>query len=59
MQVKHKQAFVKFNATFPPAVVDRWEKMVAEWDCDKTKQNPYAEPVAGRQILCSLITNLH
>ena len=50
MQVKHEQDFVKFNATFPPAVVDQWEKMVAEWDCDKTKQNPYEEPVAGRQI---------
>ena len=49
MQVKHEQAFVKFNATFPPAVVDQWEKMVAEWDCDKTKKNPYEEPVAGTQ----------
>jgi hypothetical protein len=48
MQVKHGQAFVKFNATFPPAVVGRWEKMVAEWDCDKTKKNPYEEPIAGR-----------
>jgi hypothetical protein len=48
MQVKHEQAFVKFNGTFPPAVVDKWEKMVTEWDSDKTKKNPYEEPVAGR-----------
>jgi len=48
MQVKHEQAFVKFNGTFPPAVVDKWETMVTEWDNDKTKKNPYEEPVAGR-----------
>ncbi|KIM74803.1 hypothetical protein PILCRDRAFT_92417 [Piloderma croceum F 1598] len=50
MQVKHKQAFVKFNATFPPAMVEQWEKMVAEWDCDKTKQSPYAEPIVGTMM---------
>ncbi len=52
MQAKHEQAFVEFNATFPPAVVNQWEKMVAEWDRDKTKKNPYEEPVAGTQSFC-------
>jgi len=47
MQTKHGDASVKFNETFPPAVVDKWERMVAEWDADKSKKNPYEEPVAG------------
>jgi hypothetical protein len=36
MQTKHGDAFVKFNETFPPAIVDKWERMVAEWDADKS-----------------------
>ena len=51
MQLKHGQAFDKFNATFPPAVVDQWEKLVTEWDKDKTKKNPYEEPVAGKSYI--------
>ena|ERR1700723_664195 len=57
MQAKHGQAFAKFNITFPPAAVDKWEKMVLAWDKDKTKKNPYEEPVAGkRQCTTSIIT---
>jgi hypothetical protein len=41
MQARHGQAFVKFNGTFPPAVVTKWEKMVSDWDKDKNKKNPY------------------
>jgi hypothetical protein len=48
MQARHGQAFVEFNGTFPPAVVTKWEKMVSDWDKDKTKKNPYEEPVAGK-----------
>jgi hypothetical protein len=48
MQTKHQAAFTQFNATFPPAIVDKWDKMVAAWDADKTKKNPYGEPVAGK-----------
>jgi hypothetical protein len=51
MQTKHGDAFVKFNETFPPAVVDKWERMVAEWDADKSKKNPYEEPVAGASYI--------
>lgn len=48
MQVRHRQTFVEFNSTFPPVVVDKWERMVSEWDKDKKKKNPYEEPVAGK-----------
>jgi hypothetical protein len=50
MQAKHGQAFVKFNGTFPPAVVTTWEKMVSDWDKNKNKRNPYEEPVAGKNF---------
>jgi hypothetical protein len=52
MQTKHRSAFTQFNATFPPAVVDKWEKMVAEWDADKSKKNPYEEPLVGELHIC-------
>jgi hypothetical protein len=48
MQARHGQAFMKFNSTFPPIAVTKWEKMVSNWDKDNTKKNPYEEPVAGR-----------
>jgi hypothetical protein len=48
MQTKHGLAFASFNSTFPPSVVDEWEKMVLDWDMDKKSKNPYKEPVAGK-----------
>jgi hypothetical protein len=47
MQTKHRSAFTQFNATFPPAVITKWEKIVAEWDADKSKKNLYEEPLVG------------
>ena len=48
MELRHGQAFADFNATFPPAAVAKWDKMVADWDRDKSKKNPYEVPVAGK-----------
>ena len=48
MELRHGQDFVNFNATFPPAVMTKWDKMVADWDRDKSKKNPYEVPVAGK-----------
>jgi hypothetical protein len=48
MQTRHGDAFVRFNDTFPPAVVNTWDKMVSDWDKDKSKKNPYEEPVASK-----------
>jgi hypothetical protein len=52
MQTKHGGAFTQFNTTFPPAIVDKWEKMVAEWDADKSKKKPYEEPLVGELHIC-------
>ena len=51
MHIGHGEAFVKFNGTFPPAVVSTWQKMVSDWDKCKTKKNPYEEPVTGKLIV--------
>ena len=48
MQTRHGDAFVRFNDTFPPTVVNTWDKMVSDWDKDKSKKNPYEEPVASK-----------
>jgi hypothetical protein len=48
MQVRHRQAFMEFNSTFPPVVIDKWERIVSEWDKDKKKKNLYEEPVASK-----------
>jgi hypothetical protein len=53
MQTMHGKAFTQFNATFPTAVTDEWDKMVAAWDTDKTKNNPYEEPPASKSgMIC-------
>jgi hypothetical protein len=53
LKARYEEAFVKFNATFPCPVIDKWERMVSEWDADKKKKNPYEEPTA-RLCLCML-----
>lgn len=45
MRVKHQELFAKFSATFKPETVEKWEKLVREWEQDDTKANPYVEPV--------------
>jgi hypothetical protein len=45
MKLKHQELFVTFSATFKPETVEKWEKLVREWEQDNTKVNPYAEPV--------------
>ncbi|KAI0057483.1 hypothetical protein BV25DRAFT_1812316 [Artomyces pyxidatus] len=42
---KRKQAvFEESSATFAPAVLEKWERMLATWQADGSKPNPYREP---------------
>jgi hypothetical protein len=52
MRTKHQGAFIKFNGTFLPAIIEKWEKMVVEWDKNKSAKNPYEESVAGAPYVC-------
>jgi Kyakuja-Dileera-Zisupton transposase len=51
MHNEHRQAFNRFNATFPQQTTVIWEKMVKDWDRDKNNKNPYEEPEAGTSLL--------
>jgi hypothetical protein len=53
MRTKHKELFVKFDATFKRATVEVWEKMVQEWERDNEKPNPYAEPINSTYFIYS------
>ena len=55
MREKHKVNHEKLNATFSQEVVDKWEKMVADWDLDHRKKNPYVEPVSCEYVIPVLL----
>jgi|SRR5580693_1179964 hypothetical protein len=46
MREKHQVAHDKLCATFSEEVQHNWEKMVADWNSDPRKKNPYVEPVS-------------
>jgi hypothetical protein len=48
MREKHETHFAKFNARFTPETVSEWTKMVAIWENDRTKPNPYKEVDLGK-----------
>jgi hypothetical protein len=50
MRAKHRELFAKFNATFKREMEEVWEKMVQDWERDKDKPNPYAEPVNSKSL---------
>ncbi|KIM87974.1 hypothetical protein PILCRDRAFT_3683 [Piloderma croceum F 1598] len=45
MRAKHQELFNKFNVTFKPGTVQKWEAAVRAWDVDEDIANPYEEPV--------------
>ncbi|KIL55518.1 hypothetical protein M378DRAFT_188665 [Amanita muscaria Koide BX008] len=45
MRKKHAEAFEAFSSTFKTKTIAAWTKMVEEWISDRTKPNPYEEPV--------------
>jgi hypothetical protein len=47
MRNKSRESFVRYNATYDEELTERWEKMVKDWDADKSSANPYEEPRAG------------
>ncbi|GBE89394.1 hypothetical protein SCP_1600550 [Sparassis crispa] len=50
MMAKQKAIAEKFTSTFSPATIEKWHQMVAEWDQDKTKPDPYVEPSASMMM---------
>jgi len=47
MRKKQQAAFQSLSATFPSATVEKWSKMVDNWEKDMTKPNPFEESNTG------------
>ncbi|KAM6493543.1 hypothetical protein JOM56_011677 [Amanita muscaria] len=50
MRNKHSEIFKKFSETFSESMREKWEKMLADWNVDPSKPNPYEEPVAPTSL---------
>jgi len=59
MQTKHRDLHEKFSQTFGEDLVAKWEQMVAEWDVDPSKDNPYYEPQVGKWLVAVRYKFLH
>ena len=46
MRDKHQSVFEQFLSTFAVKRVQEWEKAILAWKEDKSKPNPYKEPVS-------------
>jgi hypothetical protein len=46
MRDKHWDIFNQFSSTFTAETVQKWENAILEWTVDRTKHNPYEEPVS-------------
>ena len=57
MSAKHSEIFEKFSATFPPATVARWVRMVERWEGDPKAPNPYNEPEQSKCHILLLFLN--
>jgi hypothetical protein len=47
MSAKQRTTFDQLSATFSPDAVQKWEEMVATWNADPKKPNPYTELKSG------------
>jgi len=58
MKLKQEAILAQFTARFAPEVVDKWSKVIDDWDVDPEKPNPYEEVGTGRVSLSSLSTRI-
>lgn len=50
MSAVHRDAFKKFDATFPEEITSQWTDEVTAWDADNTQPNPYVEPTQATSL---------
>jgi hypothetical protein len=50
MRTKHRRHHHDLSSTFPKDEVDKWDRMVEEWNMDPKKTNPYDEAVTGTYL---------
>ena len=51
MSRKHVDVYEKFLATFPPEMVQKWVRMVEQWETDPKAPNPYDKPEKGECLV--------
>jgi hypothetical protein len=51
MRSKHQGHHLEFLAAIPQNIVDKWKKMVKDWDVDHTQQNPYVDAVTSKLLV--------
>ncbi|KAK0496439.1 hypothetical protein EDD18DRAFT_1353189 [Armillaria luteobubalina] len=44
----HEDQFECFTVSLPQNNVEKWTKMVEDWEVDRTKPNPFAQTVASK-----------
>lgn len=56
MSATQSDIFNQLSASFAPATVSKWGRMVTAWNANPKAPNPYAEPKGGTLslILCSI-----
>jgi len=57
MRKKQQVAFQSLSGTFPSATVEKWTKMVEDWEKDMTKPNPYEE--SNTSMFLSTLSSEH
>ncbi len=55
MRKKHQEAFTLLSSSFLSSTIDKWLKMVKEWEDDRMKLNPYTEPVNSKPKLIDVV----
>jgi hypothetical protein len=50
MSARHRAFFNKFSAQYDPDLVEKWGKMIDEWDADPSVPCPYEEPKLSKSI---------
>lgn len=48
---EHVEAFVEFDAALPQEETSKWTKMCQEWECNRSKENPFLNKRIGRPYL--------
>lgn len=48
MQIEQGRVFAEYSVTFDPNVVATWEDMIAAWDEDQSRPDPYEEPKSSK-----------
>jgi len=56
MATKQRKAAKDFTATFPSGMIQKWRRMVKEWEANPSRPNPYVSKDRGRLFRLGLIT---